>query len=158
VVHGAVRGWTERLHGTAGPDPCARTETEVMEAALADAGATASEVAYVNAHATGSVQGDLAETAAIGAVFGRGEQPWVNATKSITGHSLSAAGLVECVATLTQLGLGVLHPTVGLNSPESTDLRHPPIGTRIPSDAVALSNGYGFGGFNTTVVLAGAAA
>jgi malonyl-ACP decarboxylase len=158
-AHGTLRGWAHRLHGSAGPEPCALTEARVMRAALEAAQIAPEEVAYVNAHATGSREGDQAETAALDDVFAASSTPpWMNSTKSLTGHSLSAAGLVECVATLTQLDLGYLHPTVGLRSPMPSRLRHPDRHTGIARDAVALSNGYGFGGFNTSLVLSGGAA
>ncbi|MFE3544340.1 beta-ketoacyl synthase N-terminal-like domain-containing protein [Nocardia sp. NPDC059177] len=153
-VYGVVRGWAERLHASAGPEPRADVEAEVMRQAIAAAGITPDRVAYVNAHASGSVVGDAAELAALDQVFARvADPPWINATKSMVGHTLSAAGLVECVATLIQLELGRLHPTVGLVTPISSTMRHPRIGTLLAADAVALSNSYGFGGFNTSIVI-----
>ncbi|MFF3227121.1 beta-ketoacyl synthase N-terminal-like domain-containing protein [Nocardia suismassiliense] len=153
-TYGEVRGWAHRLHASAGPEPDADVESEVMRRAMESAGITPDRIGYINAHASGSVVGDSAEMTALDKVFGElAEPPWLNATKSITGHPLAASGLVECIATLTQFELGVLHPTVGLTTPISSNLRHPGLGTPLAPDAVAITNSYGFGGFNTSLVL-----
>ncbi|MFI9407012.1 beta-ketoacyl synthase N-terminal-like domain-containing protein [Nocardia sp. NPDC052316] len=153
-TYGEVRGWAHRLHASAGPEPDADVESDVMRRAIAAAGITSDRIGYVNAHASGSLVGDSAEMTALDEVFGEvAVPPWLNATKSITGHTLAASGLVECIATLTQLEVGVLHPTIGLATPISANLRHPSLGTPLAPDAVALTNSYGFGGFNTSLVL-----
>jgi malonyl-ACP decarboxylase len=144
----------QRLDGNAGADPDEEGEVTTMRAALRRAGRTPQEIDYVNAHATGTPMGDRAEARAIARVFADcPRQPWVNATKMLTGHCLSAAGLVEVVATVAQLRGGFLHPSV--DPADAVDPRLRLVGS-VPRDVVArvaLSNSYGFGGFSVCLVL-----
>ncbi|MBX5465611.1 MAG: beta-ketoacyl-[acyl-carrier-protein] synthase family protein [Clostridia bacterium] len=143
------------------PDPEGRGAEEAMRRALADAGLAPERIGYINAHATGTPAGDEAEARAIAAIFGRytgddGRAPRVGATKAQTGHLLGAAGTLE--AALTALGLerGVLPGTATLERPQ------PELGIRLFRDPVAarpeaaLSNSFGFGGQNVTLVLVAA--
>ena len=126
-----------------------------MAGALAMAGIGAERVDYVNAHATGTPAGDDAEVQALAAVLGAGAgRPWVNATKALIGHCLSAAGVVEAVAAVVQMRAGFVHPNPALRDPVTAGLRFG--GADEPPPAVgeyALSNSFGFGGFNSAVVL-----
>ncbi|HEV2784877.1 MAG TPA: beta-ketoacyl-[acyl-carrier-protein] synthase family protein [Solirubrobacteraceae bacterium] len=122
---------------------------KAMRAALADAGVTAQEVGYINAHGTSTPFNDKIETVAIHAVFNGGSPP-VSSTKSAIGHLLGAAGAVEAVATLEALRRGLLPPTINFEEPDpECDLDYVPDGPReAPGITVGLSNSFGFGGQN----------
>lgn len=135
-------------------DPSVDGETRVMRRALASARIAPSQVDYVNAHGTGSPAGDRAEAAALHAVFGDSARPFVNATKGLTGHCLSAAGVVEAVATAVQLRGGYVHPNPNLADPVHPVCRFTSTAAEPAGLRFALSTGYGFGGLNTAVVLA----
>lgn len=121
--------------------------------ALADAGVDASEVNYINAHATSTPLGDLAEVNAIKKVFTNPKKIKMNGTKSMIGHSLGAAGGMEAVATVKAIQTGWIHPTINLEDPEDTgfDL---PVTAEKHEIKVAISNSFGFGGHNATIVFA----
>jgi 3-oxoacyl-(acyl-carrier-protein) synthase len=126
-----------------------------IRAALEDAQVTPEQVEYINAHATSTPVGDLVEVQAIKQVFGeRAYKIPVNATKSMTGHPLTGAGLVELVAVIEQMRNNVLHPTINLEEPDpECDLDFVPNEARDYHFDVSLSNGFGFGGLNTTLVI-----
>jgi 3-oxoacyl-[acyl-carrier-protein] synthase II len=126
-----------------------------MEDALIDARVPKERVNYINAHATSTLAGDLCEINAIRKVFGSSAQSIkINATKSMTGHCLGAAGGIEAIATIQAIRTGKLHPTINIENPEpgieGFDV--------VPNQAkehkvdVALSNSFGFGGHNSTLV------
>jgi 3-oxoacyl-[acyl-carrier-protein] synthase II len=132
------------------PDASGAGPAVAMRAALADAGVAAARVGYVNAHATSTPSGDLAEARAIVAA-GLGHAA-VSATKSLHGHTLGAAGGIEAVATLMALVRGVLPGTANLDDPEpepALDLVAEP---RTAEIEVAVSNSFGFGGHNAALV------
>lgn len=122
--------------------------------ALQDANVSSSAVNYINAHATSTPVGDMAEVNALKKVFENPSRISMNATKSMIGHSLGAAGGIEAVATIKAITDGVVHPTINLDDPE------PDLGFHIPIQAekfkinVAISNSFGFGGHNATLVFA----
>jgi malonyl-ACP decarboxylase len=147
-------GYALGLDGNHLADPSVDGEARVMASAIASAGLAPGDVGYVNAHGTGSPQGDRVESEALLRVFGSGPgRPWVNSTKGITGHCLSAAGVVEAVATVMQLRAGFVHPNVGLGRSVVPSLRLVG-GQRVAENfRFALSNGFGFGGINTAVLL-----
>jgi malonyl-ACP decarboxylase len=132
------------------PDGVARA----MGGAAQDAGLVTDDIEYVNAHATSSVLGDDREALGIKRFLGdrRGEV-WVNSTKELTGHCLWAAGVVEAAAVLIQLKGGFLHPNPNLETPVDPDCRFVGPRAREGRWRTALSNGFGFGGFNTSVAL-----
>ncbi len=126
-----------------------------MSAALADAGIDGSGVAYVNAHGTGTPIGDLAETNAIKQVFGpmAYDMP-ISSTKSMTGHLLGAAAAIELIACVEALVHGVVPGTMNLDEPDvACDLDYVPNEPREVDVPVAMSNAFGFGGHNTTVIV-----
>jgi 3-oxoacyl-[acyl-carrier-protein] synthase II len=130
-----------------------------MRAALADARLEPHEVDYVNAHATSTPVGDKAEARALKAVFGEHtpEVP-VSSTKSMTGHLLSGAAAVEALACLAAIDRQMIPPTINLNAPDAEcDLCHVPHRAIDRRVEVAISNSFGFGGSNTTLVLRKAA-
>ncbi len=155
---GRVAGYALGLDGNSLADPSAAGESRVMAQAIARAGLVPEQIGYVNAHGTGSVLGDETEVSALRTVFGPGiGRPWLNSTKGLVGHCLCAAGVVEAVATLAQLRGGFVHPNANLDRPIDPQVRF--VGARAqPADpGYALSNGFGFGGFNSSVVFAGGA-
>lgn len=150
-----IRGYHVGLDANNLADPSAAAEADAMRRALARAGADAAEVDYVNTHGTGSPLGDRTEIDALRAVFGdRIGAVRLNATKGLTGHCLGAAGVVEAVAVAVQLSEGFLHPDPGLTDPIAGDCRFVPAAAEHVECGLALSNGFGFGGFNTSVVFA----
>ncbi|HEX6969594.1 MAG TPA: beta-ketoacyl synthase N-terminal-like domain-containing protein [Micromonosporaceae bacterium] len=154
---GGVAGYALRLDGNSLADPDAAGEARAMAEALRRAGLNPADVDYVNSHGTGSRLGDETEVAALHKVFGSDiGRPWVNSTKGLLGHTLWAAGVVEAVATLVQLRDGFVHPNANLEHPIDAACRF--VGTRAQraSLRVAMSNAFGFGGFNTSVVLTAA--
>jgi 3-oxoacyl-[acyl-carrier-protein] synthase II len=125
-----------------------------MRNALRDAGINADAVQYLNAHATSTPLGDKAETTAIKRAFGaHAGKLAVSSTKSMTGHLLGAAGVVEAIFSILAIRDQVAPPTINLDSPDpECDLDYVPhTARRMPID-VAVSNSFGFGGTNGTVV------
>lgn len=127
-----------------------------MQAAIRDAGIDIARIGYINAHGTSTPAGDLAETLAVKTALGAQAQAlMVSSTKSMTGHLLGAAGGVEAVFTALALHHGVIPPTINLDNPsEGCDLDYVPHTAREVQVDVALSNSFGFGGTNGTLVFA----
>lgn len=125
-----------------------------MKAALKNAKLDANDVSYVNAHGTSTHAGDLAETQAIKTVFGTHVQSLlVSSTKSMTGHLLGAAGGIEAVFSILALRDQVAPPTINLDNPgEGCDLDYVPHKNRSAKLSVSMSNSFGFGGTNGTLV------
>ena len=126
-----------------------------MAAALRDAGLDPSAVDYINAHGTSTPAGDLAETMGIKHVFGaHASKLMVSSTKSMTGHLLGAAGGVEAVFSTMAIHAGVVPPTINLDHPsEGCDLDYVAHVAREARVDIALSNSFGFGGTNGTLVI-----
>lgn len=125
-----------------------------MVNAVRDAGVDPSEVQYINAHATSTELGDRAETIAIKRAFGdHAYKLAVSSTKSMTGHLLGAAGVVEAIFCILAIRDGVLPPTINLENPDpACDLDYVPGTARAAKVRVALSNSFGFGGTNGSLV------
>lgn len=125
-----------------------------MENAMRDAGVTPEEVDYVNAHGTSTPLGDKAETVAIRSAFGsRAETLAVSSTKSTTGHLMGAAGAVEAIFSILAIRDGVAPPTSNYETPDpECNLDYVPNEAREMQIRVALSNSFGFGGTNGTLV------
>jgi 3-oxoacyl-[acyl-carrier-protein] synthase II len=125
-----------------------------MRNALRDAGAGADTVDYINAHGTSTPLGDIAETVAVKRLLGeRAAKVAVNSTKSMTGHLLGAAGGIEAVFTILALRDQVSPPTINLQNPDpKCDLDYVPNTARQMPIRAALSNSFGFGGTNGTLV------
>ncbi|MHB8492407.1 MAG: beta-ketoacyl-ACP synthase II [Solirubrobacteraceae bacterium] len=165
TVIGAIRGYgaSSDAHHLTAPREDGDGQAAAMTAALADAGVTADEINYVNAHGTSTPLNDRAETLAIKLALGEHSKSIpVSSTKSAIGHLLGAAGAVEAVATLLALRSRIIPPTLGFAEPEDgMDLDYVP-GTARPltvpegSSATALSNSFGFGGHNAVVCLGSA--
>ncbi|MFI5972508.1 beta-ketoacyl synthase N-terminal-like domain-containing protein [Streptomyces sp. NPDC051452] len=143
------------LDGNHLADPSADGEVRAMLGALAQAGLGPGDIGWVSAHGTGSPLGDRTEAEALRKVFGTGDEgPWINATKALSGHCLTAAGVLEAVAVVLQLRGGFVHPDPGLRDPVDPGLRFVAGEARQARGGFALSNGFGFGGINSAVVLA----
>ena len=127
-----------------------------MELALRDAGLSPEEVEHLNPHATSTPAGDLAEARAIRRVFGsHADRLPVSATKSMTGHLLGAAGALEALLCVQVLRHGRMPPTINLDRPDpACDLDHVVGVAREQLARVTMSNSFGFGGTNATLVLA----
>jgi 3-oxoacyl-[acyl-carrier-protein] synthase II len=144
----------DAYHITA-PAPDGNGAVRSMRSALRDAGISPDEIDYINAHGTATDLGDIAETVAIKTVFGdRAYKIPINSTKSIFGHLLGAAGAVELAATILQLHYGALHPTINLTNPDPLcDLDYVPNNMRRANIKCAISNSFGFGGHNTSLLV-----
>jgi 3-oxoacyl-[acyl-carrier-protein] synthase II len=144
----------DAYHITA-PAPDGDGAARSMKAALKDAGISPDEVDYINSHGTATDLGDVAETLAIKSVFcERAYSIPINSTKSMIGHLLGAAGAAELAATVLELYHGVLHPTINLETPDPRcDLDYVPNQARKADINCAISNSFGFGGHNTTLVV-----
>ena len=124
-----------------------------MKNALRSAAMDPSEVGYINAHGTSTPQGDIAETRAIKTVFGEKPNLAVSSTKSMIGHLLGAAGSVEAIFSVLAIRDGVLPPTINLDNPDDAcDLDYVPGTAREVPVKAALSNSFGFGGTNGTLI------
>jgi 3-oxoacyl-[acyl-carrier-protein] synthase II len=125
-----------------------------MANAIRDAGIPSTDVDYINAHATSTGLGDLAETVAIKRALGdHAKTVAVSSTKSMTGHLLGAAGVVEAIFSILAIRDGILPPTINLENPdEGCDLDYVPGTARKSRIRVALSNSFGFGGTNGSLV------
>ena len=155
-VYAEVLGYgvsSDAYHVSA-PHPEGRGSALAMRRAIADAGLKPEDIRYINAHATATPIGDPAEVVAIKSVFGsRAYEIPVNATKSMIGHLLGAAGAVEAIATIMTIQEGILHPTINYEHPDSEcDLDCVPNEARRTQVDIALSNSFGFGGQNACLV------
>ncbi len=147
-------GMSGDAHHMTAPSENGEGGARCMVAALRDAGIDPSQVGYINAHGTSTPQGDLAETMGIKSVLGaHAAKVMVSSTKSMTGHLLGAAGGVEAVFSAMALHTGVIPPTINLDDPsEGCDLDYVPHTARERQVDVAMSNSFGFGGTNGTLV------
>jgi malonyl-ACP decarboxylase len=146
-----VLGVATAVDGNRNPDPSLAGEISVIEGALAQAGLSGGDVDYVNPHGTGSVIGDETELRALGKTGLGGAR--INATKSITGHGLSAAGAVEVVATLLQMRAQRLHPTHNLEDPVDDSFDWVRRESEPFAFETAVSLSMGFGGLNSAICL-----
>jgi 3-oxoacyl-[acyl-carrier-protein] synthase II len=133
------------------PEPASAAVREALD----DAGCNPADVDYINAHATSTPVGDIAEARVLSAVFGDAiRQVPISSTKSMTGHLLTAAAAVEALACLVAMERGALPPTINLHEPDpECDLCHVANEARPAKVRTAVSNSFGFGGSNTCLVL-----
>jgi len=155
-IHAEVVGYgmTGDAHHMTAPDPDGDGATRAMQLALKDAGVDPSVVGYINAHGTSTPYNDKFETIAIKRVFGdHARKLAVSSTKSMTGHLLGAAGGIEAIATTLALHHGLLPPTINYETPDpECDLDYVPNQARKVDVEYALSNAFGFGGTNATLL------
>ena len=143
----------DAYHITA-PTPGGEGAARAMQLALKDAGIFPTEVSYINAHGTSTQANDKNETAAIKTALGdRARQVAISSTKSMTGHLLGGSGGIEAVATVLAAASDRIPPTINLDNPDpECDLDYTPHESRELPVEVALSNSFGFGGHNVTLV------
>ena len=148
-------GMTADAYHITAPDPEGSGATRSMNMALKDGDLSPDSVDYINSHGTATELGDIVETLAIKKVFGeRANQMPVNATKSMIGHLLGAAGAVEFIAAIKSMDEGILHPTINYEFPDpKCDLDYVPNKAREKQINAFLSNSFGFGGHNVTLAV-----
>ena len=156
TIYGEVIGFGmsgDAHHITAPPDD-GEGARQCMENAMRDAGLAPEDLDYVNAHGTSTPVGDKAESLAIRRLFGdHADKLAVSSTKSMTGHMLGAAGAIEAVFSLLAIRDGIAPPTINLDNPDpECDLDYVPHTAREMPLRTALSNSFGFGGTNGTLV------
>lgn len=157
TIYGEILGFgmSDDAHHITAPPSNGDGAARSMRNAIRDAGLNPEDVDYINAHGTSTQVGDVAEVAAVKSVFGaHAEKLAMSSTKSVTGHLLGAAGAVEAIFSLLAVKEGVLPPTINLDNPdEGCDLDFVPHTSRQSDARVALSNSFGFGGTNGTLIV-----
>ncbi len=144
-------------HHITEPTPDGAGVALCMEKAVKDAGIEKEKINYINAHATSTIVGDMCEVRAVKSFFGsHASKLKMNATKSMVGHCLGAASAIEAVATLKAIMTGKLHPTINLDQPEDELEGLDPVAHVAQEHQVtaAMSNSFGFGGHNSTIIFA----
>jgi 3-oxoacyl-[acyl-carrier-protein] synthase II len=142
---------SDAYHMTAPPED-GRGAALSMKNALLDAELNIDDVDYINAHGTSTPLGDLAETTALKKIFGD-KMPSISSTKSMTGHTLGAAGAIESIFCIKSLNDNVIPPTINLVNPDPLcDLDYTPLRAVEKNVSIAMNNSFGFGGTNSTLV------
>ena len=154
IIHAEIIGFgtsSDAYHMTAPPED-GRGAALAMTNAIDDAEINISEVDYINAHGTSTPLGDIAETIALKSVFGN-SVPQISSTKSMTGHTLGAAGAIESIFCIKAIKEGIIPPTINLDNPDPLcDLNYTPLVSNEKKVSVAMNNSFGFGGTNSTLV------
>ncbi len=147
-------GMTCDAHHITSPSPGGEGASRAINLALKDAGITPDQVSYINAHGTSTPANDSTETSAIKTALGEhAKKVAVSSTKSMTGHLLGGSGGIEAVATAMAIACDQVPPTINLDNPDpECDLDYVPHQSRSMKVDVALSNSFGFGGHNVTLV------
>nr|AAW33972.1 PedM [symbiont bacterium of Paederus fuscipes] len=149
LLSGAIR-----LHASSSSEPNLEGEVQTMRTALQRSSLEPGNIDYVNTHGSSSPLGDKIEMQAIEQVFGEHfPNIWLNSSKGLIGHCLYSAGVVEVIASVVQMRQGFIHPSLNLDTPINNRAKFSgPIAVRHPIHT-AMSNSFGFGGINTSVVL-----
>ncbi|HIK09869.1 MAG TPA: beta-ketoacyl-ACP synthase II [Oscillatoriaceae cyanobacterium M33_DOE_052] len=155
-IYGEIIGYgmtCDAYHMTS-PSPGGTGAARAMELAMKDAGITPDLVSYINAHGTSTQANDSTETAAIKKALGDyAKKVAISSTKSMTGHLLGGSGGIEAVATVKAIASDIVPPTINLDNPDpECDLDYIPHVSRSQTVTVAMSNSFGFGGHNVTLV------
>ncbi len=147
-------GFSADAHHITAPDPEGKGVILAMTSALKSAGIKLEDVHHINMHGTSTPLGDIAETRSIKKVFGdHAYKINLNSTKSMTGHTLGAAGAVESIATILAIYHGIIPPTINYTHPDpDCDLNYTTNEAEVRDITYGLNNAFGFGGHNTTVV------
>ena len=157
AIYGEVVGFgmSDDAHHITAPPSDGEGAARSMRNAIRDAGLNPEDVDYINAHGTSTQVGDVAEVAAVKSVFGaHADKLAMSSTKSVTGHLLGAAGAVEAIFSTLAVKEGLLPPTINLDNPdEGCDLDFVPHTSRQADARVALTNSFGFGGTNGTLIV-----
>jgi 3-oxoacyl-[acyl-carrier-protein] synthase II len=151
-IHAEVLGYATNCDGSHLTSPSAEGTAAVMHAALADARVSSAQIGYINAHATATPAGDIAESTAVNRVFG--DQTPISGLKGYTGHTLGACGAIESIATILMMNEGFIAPTRNLENPDPklAPLRHVIGGAREQRFGVGMNNNFAFGGVNTSLI------
>ena len=145
-------GTSSDAHHMTAPPEDGRGAALAMTNAIDDSEINLSEVDYINAHGTSTPLGDIAETIALKSVFGE-TVPQISSTKSMTGHTLGAAGAIESIFCIKAINEGIIPPTINLDNPDShCDLNYTPLVSNEKKVSIAMNNSFGFGGTNSTLV------
>ena len=145
-------GTSSDAHHMTAPPEDGRGAALAMTNAIDDSEINISEVDYINAHGTSTPLGDIAETIALKNVFGE-TVPQISSTKSMTGHTLGAAGAIESIFCIKAINEGIIPPTINLDNPDShCDLNYTPLVSNEKKVSIAMNNSFGFGGTNSTLV------
>ena len=154
TIYGEVIGFgmsSDAFHMTAPPENGEGAALS-MTNAIDDAGISRDEVDYINAHGTSTPLGDLAEATAMKSVF-KNNVPAVSSTKSMTGHTLGAAGAIESIFSILAINKGIIPPTINLdNQDPRCDLDFTPNVAKEANIKIAMNNSFGFGGTNSTLI------
>ena len=154
TIHAEIIGFgtsSDAYHMTAPPED-GRGAALAMSNAINDAEIDTSEIDYINAHGTSTPLGDIAETVALKKVFGT-DVPQISSTKSMTGHTLGAAGAIESIFCIKAINKGIIPPTINLDNPDPLcDLNFTPLVSSEKKVEVSMNNSFGFGGTNSTLV------
>jgi 3-oxoacyl-[acyl-carrier-protein] synthase II len=148
-------GNTSDAYNITAPHPDGIGAARAMQLALKDAKLNPADIDYINAHGTSTDLGDVCETKAVKRVFGaHARKLAISSTKSMIGHLLGASGGVELIATVLSIKYGIVHPTINLETPDpACDLDYVPKIARKMAVHYALSNSFGFGGHNGSLVV-----
>ncbi|MCX7847677.1 MAG: beta-ketoacyl-ACP synthase II [bacterium] len=147
-------GMSGDAYHMAAPEPEGRGAEQAMRMAFEQAGITPDEVQYINAHGTSTPLGDISEVQAVQRIFGSDTKVMMCSTKSMTGHTLGAAGGIELVATCLVLERGIVPPTINQEEPDARcNIDCVPNEARAVRVETALSNSFGFGGHNATIIV-----
>ena len=153
-IYAEVAGFgmsSDAYHMTAPPED-GRGASLSMKNALLDAELNSDDIDYINAHGTSTPLGDLAETRAVKTIFGY-SAPSISSTKSMTGHTLGAAGAIESIFCIKSINDNVVPPTINLTNPDPLcDLDYTPLRAVEKEVSIAMNNSFGFGGTNSTLV------
>ena len=151
----AGMGFTADAYHLTAPAPEGEGAVRAMRIAIADAGLQPEDIHYINAHGTSPAYNDRNETCAMKTVFGDHARALaISSTKSMTGHLLGASGAIEAIATILAIRHGIVPPTINYETPDpDCDLNYTPNTAIERSVDVALSNTFGFGGHNATILI-----
>ena len=152
VIYAELAGWAnnnDAYHVTQ-PDPDGKMAARCMQRAMDCAGVTAQQIDHINAHGTGTKQGDSAELTAISQLFGSA-RPAITSTKGATGHLMGGGGLTESIACIQSIRTGIIPPTLNLDDPEG-DFDYVAGQMRRQRVDTAMTNAFGFGGQNASLI------
>jgi len=154
VIYAEVTGYGTNIDGFHVTAPDSKNQAKCMKLALDDAGISATEIDYINAHGTSTLLNDIAETQAIKLVLGpHSKKVAISSIKSMTGHLLAAAGAIEAISTILTIRDGIIPPTINYETPDpECDLDYVPNVSRNMLVRTALSNSFGFGGTNASLI------
>jgi len=153
AIRSTILGTALNLDGVSTTAPDATGEARAMNVALRRGGVSAADIDYLNTHGSSSPLGDATEVDAIKRVFGdHVSKLWINSTKGLTGHCLYSAGVVELIASVLQMEGEFVHPNRNLENPIDPDLRFSGASLEKARIKYAMSNSFGFGGINSSIV------